>query len=855
MAFEQIGVSTVIEGLSSFRSGADQFNRSVQSMGDTAKNLASSSLSPVTSALGVFGSAIGNIGQIVTGILTAGLFRDIANGIADVTRQAFEAAASFQTLQIQIQGLIALQIADQFAANNMVSQSFETLITLTGEETSKLQELTLESSDLHSKMELLERKIPKLIEQFGASSAEVNLAQNQLTRYGIALSETDAQIAALNEKNGAYVTVTKLVQGATLDMATAQAQAEGPAKELLQWIEDFGIKTPFTIQQLSEMVRGFLSIGMGIEPTKQLTNALASLGAGLGLTQAQLDRIVQNILQTSRSAKITERDIREFGNAGVPVNRVLDKMAAKLGITREAALEFAKSGVEGTKAFTDALIEVGEKDFPDALDNLSKTWAVAASNIQDVIQSIFGKEVLGPLLARLGIFIGDAVDDLISMREVFRGIGETVGVAFDSILPSVLNLADSVGGLVVSLFKLAGIDLSQFNVNTAIETAAGAIKGFIDKLTEISNWFQSEIIPKAEIVKQWFIDNWPKATAALQPLIDGFGNLNSAIVDSWPVIRTTLELMGKEISSVFSTVSPEVISNLGGSLDQIAIFWDRHKTTVLSVVLTLWQAIVLTVGGALTLLSGLIESSLILINGVFEGFSQLLQGNWAAMNTAMVLAVANSTLNILQAFDVFFDSVLGLMGTNLTAFRAQWQYNWDTFYAIVVVAIGRTADGIAIGIIKIINTAIGGINTLVGQLFGFVDQFTKIGQAWIDGIVNGIMQKIGYLQDSVINSIKETMDKARQTLGIASPSKVTAELIGQPFGEGIAQGILNSIGSIQSAMSVAVQPPVAAPAMAFASGTVINQTNTVNADVRDGVDIELLALRVAGVMQGGLANG
>ena len=466
--FEQIGVQTVIEGLSSFKSGSNQFNRAVQSMGDTARSMASSALSPVTSALGVFGGAIGNIGQIAAGILTAGIFRDIANGLGEITRQAFEAAANFQTLQIQMEGLIALQIADQFAANNMVSQSFEQLITLTGDETAKLQELTLESSDLHSKMELLERKIPQLAEKFGESSAEVNLAQNQLTRYGIALAETDAQIAALNDKNGAYVTVTKLVAGATLDMATAQAQAAGPARDLLQWIEDFGIKTPFTIQQLSEMVRGFLSIGMGIEPTQQLTGALASMGAGLGLTQAQLDRIVANILQTSRSMKITERDIREFGNAGVPVNRVLDKMAAQLGITREAALEFAKSGAEGVKAFTDAIIEVGEKDFPDALDNLSRTWAVAASNIQDVIQSVFGKEVLGPLLARLGVFIGDTIDQVISMRSVFTSIGETIGKAFDSILPSVLTLAGSIGGLVASLFSLAGIDLANFNINTPI---------------------------------------------------------------------------------------------------------------------------------------------------------------------------------------------------------------------------------------------------------------------------------------------------------------------------------------------------------------------------------------------------
>lgn len=1050
MAFEQIGVEAVIDGLSSFKKGSDTVNKSLDEMSSAVKtagltwteflkgrmgpamkeygshaeamkhlseqykaykaslagaasetgavatavknlnpplqslstslsniakqslagviggvrSLASSLASIPVSILETAGRAFGNILQIAGGILTAGLFRDIASGLADITRQAFEAAANFQTLQIQMQGLIALQITDQFAANNMVAQSFEQLVTLTGEESEELQNLTLKSSDLHSKMELLERKIPSLAEKFGESSAEVNLAQNQLTRYGIELANTDARIAELNAKNGAYVTVTKLVAGATLDMATAQAQAEGPARDLLQWIEDFGIRTPFTIQQLSEMVRGFLSIGMGIDPTKQLTGALASLGAGLGLTQAQLDRIVANILQTSRSMKITERDIREFGNAGVPVNRVLDKIATKLGITREAALEFAKSGAEGVKAFTDAIIEVGEKDFPDALDNLSRTWAVAASNIQDVIQSIFGKEVLGPLLARLGIFIGDAVEDLISMREVFRGIGETVGKAFDSILPSVLTLANSVGQLVTSLFTLAGIDLSQFDINTAIETAAGIIKGFLDGLTDVSDWFKDEIIPKAETVKQWFIDNWPKA----QEKIDAFlGALN--LVRDWferealPKIQTFVTNATAELEKIrnwiitegipkvnefvsafnfqenlkatggdpFAALSLSItgfIQKLSTDVPQIGVFLAAIQTAFVVVGETIAAAVEVITPSLENLgrqfefvfgdidfvevfvtefqllllgLAGILEVVLIFILGFFKGvvdavaktievfsnfnlrmnevmlqlqavwkaagdfFTKLFQGDLPGVFAAFVTGIQTMLLLIQAMFDAFVVPILGVFAI-IGSFIAGWadgvikivQTLSDKLvgHSIIPEMMQAILDAVKLGLFNVALEFNNAVLKVINDLKAKIEDFVQLGKDFALGIARGILLMANQIADAAVQTVKDAIDAAGKALDISSPSKVSARLIGEPFGEGIAQGILNSIGAIEAATAVAVQPPVAAPAAAFASGSVTNiQNNTVNADVRDGVDIELLALRVAGVMQGAPSNG
>lgn len=454
-------------------------------------------------ALGAFGGVLGNIFQIASGIIAANIFGNIASSISRMAGDALAAAANFQTLGIQMQGLIAIQIAEASRPTIITQAS----IDLTEKQTDSLSKLNDKYDDSTFKLATMEERLGKMNEKGQEGSATYNQLAHNISELKDDMAGWNAQADEIASKKDTIITI-KTLGDRTIDMKEAMRQAKGPARELVDWISDFAVKTPFTVQQLAEMTRGFLSMGLAVAPSKALTTALSQLGAGMGLTQDQLNRIAQNVIQTGRSMKITERDIREFGNAGIPVNSVLDVMARKLGTTREGALKFAKSGKEGVEAFRDAIVDVANNDFPDALENISNTWNVAASNIKDVIESIFGKEVIGPILGDFAKIISSGIDSILGKREEFRKFGLQISGMFRLILPQAKAFADSVLRLSSTILKMVGIDLGKFNLHQFLIAARIAIQNFLEGATKFTDWINATL-PK---VVEWGKEFWKAIT-------------------------------------------------------------------------------------------------------------------------------------------------------------------------------------------------------------------------------------------------------------------------------------------------------------------------------------------------------
>jgi hypothetical protein len=158
---------------------------------------------------------------------------------------------------------------------------------------------------------------------------------------------------------------------------------------------------------------------------------------------------------------------------------------------------------------------------------------------------------------------------------------------------------------------------------------------------------------------------------------------------------------------------------------------------------------------------------------------------------------------------------------------------WAKIQTIVSTKVMEMTGGLQ-GVI--INT----INWLRSQ----IDTFYKIGVAWFEGITAGILLKVTYLKDAVVNSIKETIEAARETLGIASPSRVFAK-VGEQIMAGMAQGIAGSVQLPQAAFAQSV-------AGLQTRATTTNVTNIFNQSnsVRTNEDVELLARQVAAYFKG-----
>jgi len=95
------------------------------------------------------------------------------------------------------------------------------------------------------------------------------------------------------------------------------------------------------------------------------------------------------------------------------------------------------------------------------------------------------------------------------------------------------------------------------------------------------------------------------------------------------------------------------------------------------------------------------------------------------------------------------------------------------------------------------------LRPLPTQIMAIFDAFpwSSIGKAIADGIAKGIAGGASKIKEAAKAAAQAALTSAKQTLGIASPSKRARLEVGQMFGRGLGLGITDTIGQIRAAMN------------------------------------------------------
>lgn len=92
------------------------------------------------------------------------------------------------------------------------------------------------------------------------------------------------------------------------------------------------------------------------------------------------------------------------------------------------------------------------------------------------------------------------------------------------------------------------------------------------------------------------------------------------------------------------------------------------------------------------------------------------------------------------------------------------------------------------------------VSTIAGIVSELPGKFLQIGKDIINGMIDGIKSRINALYSAIRESLSGLVSKAKASLGIASPSRVFAEEVGQYIPAGIAAGIENNVDAPVQAM-------------------------------------------------------
>lgn len=530
--------------------------------------------------------------------------------------------------------------------------------------------------------------------------------------------------------------------------------------------------------------------------------AVSSMAA---LTEEQRNAAVQTLagtfgmkaMQTLMSEGIEGWDAMAMATADAMGTQ---EQAAIKADTLAGALE----GLDGVKETL--MIGIGEGLLP-VLTDLS-LWA------QDMAADY------GPLVVDFFAELGDKASTL------FGILGET---DFATIFG---DLAEFDFSSLAEFLSLLGIDLelpwletvATFFAETlpaAIEATTSFVTGeLLPRLQLIWSMFTTYVLPVLMQVYDWFAANIP---VAIGIALEVFAALSDWWVTNWPIIQavalTAWEIIQGVVLAVVDVIVNQVWPNLQEAFALIedtlaslgiswADIWNAIKTAIGIVAAFIGVTILFVIGvivglvnGVTILIANLIEVFFDLwanIAGIFEGIVMALTGAWEFIqgiftgNQEQIIAGA-------RAFG------LGVWLTISRMVRTVVQLFVGLGVSVLEAVAGLIAGVIGF-FVELYTSLLGGEDSeIVKMIDGIIDLFTEtdwlqLGKDIIDGIGEGISNAATGLAKKAAEAAKAALDAAKAFLGIDSPSRVAAEQIGEPFGEGVGVGIEESANAVMDSI-------------------------------------------------------
>ena len=593
---------------------------------------------------------------------------------------------------------------------------------------------------------------------FGALSSELFMATGEAMASQDAMAKLDAVLKATGNAIG--ITNTQFSEWASE----------------LQSVTRFSDETVVAAETL---LLKFGNIGKDIFPA--VLTSSADLAAMMGTDLTSAAQLLGKVMQSpSESVGLLERQIGKLseeekkqielmtraGDVAGAQTFLLDLLQGRVGGVAQAMGETFSGQIEILKnQFSDLQEEIGFAVLPILQQLMDDVIKPAIPFVSEIARAF------AAMISALGEGdIGGAADALMEFDAV-RAIFAELGVSAD-------QFRSIAAGVESVVSRLVDVGLSLADAFGSF--ASGDIdSGIITALTALN-------VPP-EIIEQVLV------------LTDSIAGLFSALSEDAPQFQALGEQVSTSLAQAFASVSPEVIANLAGTINTLTDIWKVHGDTIMTALSTAWSTIVVIVSGAVLLLSSLIFGIVNSISGILDAASLAWQGRWKEAWDAIVLSFSESMLNILGSFSIF-ESVIQ---NNLGGFIASWtevfrlagiivSTTWNNLVTLTSAKMMEMTSGIQASIINTIN-----------WLKGIVPQFISIGQSWFEGMTQGILMKVSQLQNAVIQSITSTIQKAREALGIASPSEVFSEM-GEQISAGTAQGIQRgSSSAVQAASQMA----------------------------------------------------
>lgn len=609
--------------------------------------------------------------------------------------------------------------------------------------------------------------------------------------------------------------------------------------------------------------------------TAAVSPTLEKVGAGLqkGLEQAIptvtafFDKLgkSQTVQQFASYLASLKDDLKELGSS------LSGAAGAVWNVISEPLSELYNQAKGQLPAIAD-----GFKTFLHAVSGLLDYVSAHADSIIPLAKGITAFVLASKGISAVSAGLKTVSGGLKAISATASGVEKTATAAFDMI--GKISDAGSAAGALKQLAGSFNIVKAAQSAWSAVTKAATAVQlafsaaldanPFILVIAGITavvaalTWFFTQTETGKQLWNSfatWFMGIWNQISTACQPALQAIGTFITQTMSQiqqiwqtgWTLITTILQNVWNTIGPIIMTALTAIITGiqtfittitplLQAGIQNIQTIFQTATTIISTVWNGLWNTISTVVQGAWTIITTIINTALTVIQGIIQLALAVVNGNWSAAWSA-IQGIASAVWGGIQGVvSAGVGMVSGVVSAACSTIRSVWAALWNGVRSIVSSVWG--------GIVGTVSNMVGRVGSVVSGIGGTVRSAVSGAGSWlvdagrniIQGLINGITGMVGSLYSSITNALSGLVDKAKNALGIHSPSRVFRDEIGVMVGRGMALGIDDSAHVVSRSMDSLVSTMSLSDADWSKTGR-LNVTAGTGANAGDGDLRELIA--------------
>lgn len=661
---------------------------------------------------------------------------------------------------------------------------------------------------------------------------------------GVASNVAGRVIDAFKDLSGEIVSASDSAQkfGSTLQFAGVSTKQ---IKALTKSTQDYADKTVYDLNDIRNTTSQLAA--NGVPNYAKLAEAAGNLNAVAGGSSETFKSVAMVLTQTAGAGKLTTENWNQLSDA-IPgasgkLQEAMKKNGAYTGNFRDAMAKGEITADEFNKAImqlgmTDAAKEAATSTttIEGSLGNLEAAAVKAGMTVLDSVKPMVTGAMNGvsDALTAVTPVIQNAIQGTIKwFQDLYRQLQQNDALtAFKSAWDTIINVIMGVVNMVIDWVDLAPPDtladaiklvadaLNWFvqHGNTLIPIIIGiggafaAVKGYqalTSGLTALTNTMKT-VTTAAQGVSNgvMLMMDMGGPIAAIQQLT-GKMKLAQAAQDAWSAATKMATAIQGAFNAVMAMTGGPItlaIAAIGAIVAALAWFFTQTETgrqlwaSFTSWLAGVWTSIQAAWTAAWTAIGEFLSSACDGIKSAIQTALDFISNLWTSVWTAVGSFASAIWNGIRSVVSNAINGVRNVVSSVLGAIQSVWSNIWNGVRNIVSTVWG--------GITGVVSNAINGVRNIVGGIGGIVRGAVSGAGSWlvnagrniIQGLINGITGMVGSLYSSITRTLSGLVDKAKNALGIHSPSRVFRDQIGVMVGRGMALGIDDSASIVGRSM-------------------------------------------------------